>query len=58
MSSRRERGRTSLTSRQARHGGGPASYFPSIEATYGRSIADWKADVRASGHTDVKGLVA
>lgn len=26
---------------------GPASYFPSIEATYGRSIADWKALLRA-----------
>lgn len=26
---------------------GPASYFPSIEAKYGRSIAEWKAIVRA-----------
>lgn len=26
---------------------GPASYFPSIEKTYGRPIADWKAIVRA-----------
>ncbi len=25
---------------------GPASYFPSIEKTYGRPIADWKAIVR------------
>ena len=26
---------------------GPASYFPSIEARYGRSIAEWKALIRA-----------
>ena len=26
---------------------GPASYFPSIEKTYGRPIADWQALVRA-----------
>jgi Domain of unknown function (DUF4287) len=25
---------------------GPASYFPSIEAKYGRPIAEWKAIVR------------
>ena len=25
---------------------GPASYFPSIEARYGRSIAEWKALIR------------
>ncbi len=28
---------------------GPASYFPSIEAKYGRPIAEWKALLRASG---------
>ncbi|HEY8543557.1 MAG TPA: DUF4287 domain-containing protein [Acidimicrobiales bacterium] len=38
--------------------GGPASYFPSIEARYGRSIAEWKADLRASGHRDFKSMVA
>ncbi len=27
---------------------GPASYFPSIEKKYGRSIAEWKALVRSS----------
>lgn len=27
---------------------GPASYFPSIEKTYGRPVADWKALVRAA----------
>jgi len=27
---------------------GPASYFPSIEKTYGRPIAEWKALVRAA----------
>lgn len=26
---------------------GPASYFPSIEKTYGRPVADWQALVRA-----------
>ncbi len=26
---------------------GPASYFPSIEAKYGRPIAEWQAMVRA-----------
>jgi hypothetical protein len=27
--------------------GGPASYFPSIERTYGRPISDWKGIIRA-----------
>jgi hypothetical protein len=27
---------------------GPASYFPSIEKTYGRPIAEWKTLIRAS----------
>ena len=27
---------------------GPASYFPSIEQKYGRSIAEWKQLIRAS----------
>ena len=27
---------------------GPASYFRSIEKTYGRPIAEWKALIRAS----------
>ena len=26
---------------------GPASYFPSIEKTYGKPIAEWKTVVRA-----------
>lgn len=26
---------------------GPASYFPSIEKTYGKPIAEWKALIRA-----------
>ncbi len=26
---------------------GPASYFPSIEAKYGRPIADWQEIIRA-----------
>lgn len=28
---------------------GPASYFPSIEKKYGRSIAEWQAIIAASG---------
>jgi hypothetical protein len=31
---------------------GPASYFPSIEKKYGRTIAEWKALVR--GHYPAK----
>jgi hypothetical protein len=27
---------------------GPASYFPSIEKTYGRPIAEWQAIIRAN----------
>ncbi len=27
---------------------GPASYFPSIEKTYGRPITEWKTLIRAS----------
>lgn len=27
---------------------GPASYFPSIEKTYGRPIAEWKVIVRGA----------
>ena len=26
---------------------GPASYFPSIEKTYGKPIAEWKAMIRS-----------
>ena len=36
---------------------GPASYFPSIEKKYGRSIAEWKQLVRASGITKHMELV-
>lgn len=28
---------------------GPASYFPSIEARYGRPVAEWLAALQASG---------
>lgn len=28
---------------------GPASYFPSIEAKYGRPIAEWKGLIRSQG---------
>ena len=28
---------------------GPASYFPSIEAKYGRSIADWQQVIASCG---------
>lgn len=27
---------------------GPASYFPSIEKTYGKAIAEWKALIRSA----------
>ncbi|WP_205327812.1 DUF4287 domain-containing protein [Glycomyces sp. YM15] len=36
---------------------GPASYFPSIEKTYGRPIADWLADLAASDLDGHKPLV-
>lgn len=36
---------------------GPASYFPSIEARYGRPIAEWQAMIAASGITTHKPLV-
>ena len=29
---------------------GPATYFPSIERTYGRPIAEWQAIIRASAN--------
>jgi hypothetical protein len=35
---------------------GPASYFPSIEKRYGRSIAEWEALIEASpltGHMEL-----
>lgn len=35
------------TKKQPAAQGGPASYFPSIEKTYGRPIAEWKAIIRA-----------
>lgn len=37
---------------------GPASYFPSIEKTYGKSIDEWKAIIRTSGLTTWKELMA
>jgi Domain of unknown function (DUF4287) len=37
---------------------GPASYFPSIEKKYGRSIDEWKSIIRASGLTTWKELMA
>ena len=37
---------------------GPASYFPSIEKTYGHPIAHWKALVRAAGPAKHMELVA
>ncbi|UGT60295.1 DUF4287 domain-containing protein [Nocardia asteroides] len=36
---------------------GPASYFPSIEAKYGRSIPEWLAIIAAAGHDKQKPLV-
>ena len=37
---------------------GPASYFPSIERTYGRPIAEWQAIIRAQGPKKHMELVA
>ena len=37
---------------------GPASYFPSIEKTYGRPIAEWKALIRQAGPARHMELVA
>lgn len=37
---------------------GPASYFPSIEKTYGQPIAHWQAIVRAAGPAKHMELVA
>lgn len=36
---------------------GPASYFPSIEAKYGRTIDEWKAAMVASNQKSHKELV-
>lgn len=37
---------------------GPASYFPSIEKTYGRPIRDWQALIRAQSGRKHMELVA
>ncbi|MEU8898435.1 DUF4287 domain-containing protein [Nocardia sp. NPDC048505] len=37
---------------------GPASYFPSIEAKYGRTIAEWKSAMADTDLTTFKDLVA
>lgn len=37
---------------------GPASYFPSIEKTYGRPVADWQRVVRDGYPAKHMGLVA
>ncbi len=37
---------------------GPASYFPSIEAKYGRPIAEWKALIRSQPSLKHMELVA
>lgn len=37
---------------------GPASYFPSIEKTYGRPIAEWKALIRSKSGLKHMELVA
>lgn len=36
---------------------GPASYFPSIERSYGRTIAEWTSLIRGSGLTKHMELV-
>jgi len=37
---------------------GPRAYFPSIEAKYGRPIAEWKTLMAATGLTTWKELMA
>ena len=37
---------------------GPAAYFPSIEAKYGRSIEEWRSLMAATGLTTWKELMA
>ncbi len=37
---------------------GPASYFPSIEKTYGRPIAEWQQLIRGAGLTKHGELVS
>ena len=37
---------------------GPASYFPSIEKKYGRSIEEWRTIIRSSGMHTWKELMA
>ncbi|MEN0138967.1 MAG: DUF4287 domain-containing protein [Rhodococcus sp. (in: high G+C Gram-positive bacteria)] len=37
---------------------GPASYFPSIEAKYGRPISEWQTLIRSSGLTKHMELVS
>ncbi|MFD5508263.1 DUF4287 domain-containing protein [Streptomyces sp. NPDC059761] len=37
---------------------GPASYFPSIEKKYGRSVAEWKDLIRSSPLTKHMELVS
>lgn len=37
---------------------GPASYFPSIEKKYGRSIAEWQSIIAASGIPTHMAIVA
>ncbi|MEV6134583.1 DUF4287 domain-containing protein [Nocardia sp. NPDC051990] len=36
---------------------GPASYFPAIEAKYGRTIDEWKSAMRASNLASHKEIV-
>lgn len=39
---------------------GPASYFPSIEKKYGRSIAEWQAIINSCGltkHMEIVGVL-
>jgi hypothetical protein len=37
---------------------GPASYFPSIESKYGKSIAEWQAIIAQCGIEKHMGIVA
>ena len=49
MAEQQPKSTVSNTSADAAKVSGPASYFPSIEKKYGKSIAEWKTLICASG---------
>jgi hypothetical protein len=47
-----------MSTHQAAAAGGPASYFPSIERTYGRPIDEWLDLARSRSHDKHMEVVA